>query len=307
MGFIFLLVLFAFHNRFCASYVYANEKSYYRLVILGDPHLPGKEVTAKEDVIKTINSWNDVDMAVALGDICFELGTADEYSFAKQFFSQLKKPAYFIAGNHDCMYDDFLDPKGKKIKAYPGSREKKLKRFRETFNLPQNYYSMKLSDYLLIFLSTDELRSYDLARVSERQLDWLQSELGQNKKFSTIIFFHAPLKGTLHDYSKNINTIDFIAQPEKKIREVIRQNPQIFLWVSGHTHTPATNESYASEINHYEKQVTNIHNCDMNRGTIWTNSLYLYPDKVMVKTFNHKKDAWMDKLERIIRAPGRQP
>jgi len=77
-------------------------------------------------------------------------------------------------------------------------------------------------------------------------------------------------------------------------------NAQIFLWVSGHTHTPATNESFASGINLYEKQVTNIHNGDMNRGTIWTNSLYLYPDKVVIKTFNHKKGVWMENTERII-------
>jgi len=32
------------------------------LVILGDPHLPGKNVTEKEKVIKTINSWEDVDI-----------------------------------------------------------------------------------------------------------------------------------------------------------------------------------------------------------------------------------------------------
>jgi len=72
-------------------------------------------------------------------------------------------------------------------------------------------------------------------------------------------------------------------------------------------HTPPTNENYASEINLYEKQVTNIHNCDMNRATIWTNSLYLYPDKVSVRTFNHKTGAWVEKLDRTIIPVGGQP
>jgi 3',5'-cyclic-AMP phosphodiesterase len=118
-----------------------------------------------------------------------------------------------------------------------------------------------------------------------------------------MIFFHAPLQGTLKNHNKNANTPNFVAQPAEKLRELILQNGQIFLWVSGHTHTPATNESYASDINLYENQVMNIHNGDMNRGTIWTNSLYLYPDKVVVKTFNHKKAFWMEAFERTLIPP----
>jgi len=302
-GFILFLVLIAVDARLCTPDVYADEKNYRRLVIPGDPHLPGKEIPAKESVIKTINSWDDVDMVVVLGDICFELGTSQEYAYAKQFFSQLKKPVYFINGNHDYIYDDFLDSKGRKRKAYSGNREKKLKLFKETFNLPELYYTTKVGNYLLFFLPIDELGSSDLARISQGQLDWLRSELDRNKKLPTIVFFHAPLEGTLQTYNKDVNTPSFVVQPKDKVRELILRNPQLFLWVSGHTHTPATNDSYASEINFYEKQVTNIHNCDMNRGTIWTNSLYLYPDKVSVRTFNHKRGAWMDNLERTIIPP----
>jgi hypothetical protein len=34
--------------------------------------------------------------------------------------------------------------------------------------------------------------------------------------------------------------------------------------------------------------------------TIWTNSLFLYPDRVVVKTFDHKKDAWLDAMTREL-------
>jgi 3',5'-cyclic-AMP phosphodiesterase len=124
-----------------------------------------------------------------------------------------------------------------------------------------------VGDYNLFFLAADEFGSSE-PRISPRQLDWLRSELGRNKKLPTIVFYHAPLKGTLQTYNKDVNTPFLVVQPEDTMREIIHQNPQLFLWVSGHTHTPATNDSYASEINLYEKQVTNIHNSDMNRGTI---------------------------------------
>ena len=50
-------------------------------------------------------------------------------------------------------------------------------------------------------------------------------------------------------------------------------------------------------------QVWNIHNTDMKHATIWTNSLLLYPDKVVVKTCNHQDNVWLPELERAIPAP----
>ena len=278
----------------------AYEKDYHRLVMIGDPHLPGESISAKEDVVKDINSWNDVDRVVVLGDICSELGTSDEYAYAKQFFSKVQKTIYFITGNHDYIYEDQKSLKGSKVKGSSASRKAKLQLFKETFGLSGVYYSKKVGNYLLVFLSPDDLSSDYLAKMSNSQFDWLRSELAGNRETPTMIFFHAPLKGTLHNYNENANTENFIAQPHEKIRETILDNPQIFLWISGHMHTPATNESFNSPINIYEKQVTNIHNANINRNTIWTNSLYLYPDKVVVKTYNHKKGGWMGEMERII-------
>jgi len=80
--------------------------------------------------------------------------------------------------------------------------------------------------------------------------------------------------------------------------------PQVFMWVSGHTHTSPKEESYSSNINIYAKRITNIHNSDMDRETIWTNSLLLYPDKVIVKTFSHRKKSWLKEIERTVQLPG---
>ena len=53
------------------------DKTYHHLVVLGDRHLPGKNIEAKEHVIQKINSWNDVEMVIAVGDICEDRGTDD--------------------------------------------------------------------------------------------------------------------------------------------------------------------------------------------------------------------------------------
>ncbi len=283
----------------CAKPSDDTANAYHHLVILGDPHLPGRDIKNKEKVLETINSWDDVEMVVAVGDICADLGTDDEYQVAKTFFQKLHAPLFPIAGNHDYFY---ADEKGQLITGTPAIQGAKLRKFRETFDLKSHYYSKYVGEYLLVFLSADH--SDFLAGMSDQQLTWLRAELANNKKTPTIIIFHGPLNGTLRDYRKWINTPGFIAQPMATIHEILKANKQVFLWVSGHTHTSPLEESYASPLNLYDGRVTNIHNKDMNRGTIWTNSLFLYPDKAVIKTFNHQENIWLPQLERTLIPPG---
>jgi Icc protein len=286
-----------------ASNEATGDRTYHHLVILGDPHLPGKNIEAKENVIQKINSWDDVDMVITIGDVCGNLGTDNEYETVKKFFDKLNKPLFPIAGNHDYIYSNFLSPQGKRVRADAASRETKLCKFRETFGLPSIFYSKKAGGYLLVFLSPEG--SDHLVEMSDQQIGWLRAELDKNKDTPTIIFFHAPLKGTLRDYNSHANTPNFIAQPYEKIHEILMQNSQVVLWVSGHTHTSPKEESFASPINVYTKRVTNIHNTDMNRETIWTNSVFLYPDKIVVKTYQHRNGIWLQDFERTISAPQR--
>jgi len=281
----------------------AGERDYQRVVVLGDPHLPGKNVAAKEGVLQTINGWGDVDLVAVLGDICEDFGTAEEYAAAKQFFAKLEKPTAIVTGNHDYVYEDAKSSRGTYVLASAATRGAKLKRFKDTFGLDEVYHGRRLGPYLLLFLSPDHSLSRYLTELSGRQLDWLKGQLDANLAVPIAIFFHAPLKGTLPNYNEYANKDNFVAQPERELRELLLRNPQVFLWVSGHTHTPATNESYAAPINVYENRVTNIHNADMNRERIWTNSLYFFPDKIVVKTYDHKKQDWLPHLERTLTPP----
>jgi len=279
-----------------------TSRAYHHLVILGDPHLPGRDLENKKHVLEKINSWDDVEMVIAVGDICEYFGTDAEYAAAKEFFSILHKPLYSIAGNHDYIYESSVEPNSKRLSmGSQATQQAKLGQFRKTFGLTHHFYSRNVGGYLLVFLSTDHLNY--LSGMSEQEIAWLRSELGENLKTPTIIIFHGPLKGTLRDYKRFVNTPNYIAQPTETIHEILMNNPQVFLWVSGHTHTPPLEESYASPVNVYAGQVTNIHNKDMNSGTIWTNSLYLYPDRVVVKTFNHQEEIWLPAFDRTITLP----
>ena len=270
------------------------------IVILGDPHIPGKHPEAKERVLEQINQWSDVDSVVAMGDLCSLTGTEEEYALVKTYFSKLQKPLYVINGNHDFIYADALDANGKFQHATREMQEAKLKRFQETFHLPKLYYSVQKESYLLIFLSADNPEH--LAELSLEQLSWFEKELQTHPSMPTIVFFHAPLDHTLENYNHWANTPNFVAQPKEKLHQIILSNPQLFLWVSGHTHTSPKEPSFASPINQYE-QVINIHNTDMNKETIWTNSLYLEEHCVRIKTYDHTQKIWLEPLERVIAKP----
>lgn len=293
-------------------YTAVGKKGYYRIVILGDPHLPVRErenrdaekrqriMEAKDSVINDINAWSDVDEVAVLGDIAAQFGTETEYSYAKAYFACVQKPVYIISGNHDYVYEDAFSPTGRFVWGDTASRQAKLKQFKESFALESLFYTHQAGPYQLIFLSPDSMEHY-LTAMSQEEMEWFRGQLKRYAARPTIVFFHAPLKDTLLSYNKDANTPNFVAQPVEAIDDILMNNPQIRLWVSGHTHTPATNESFASPaINTYKGRVTNIHNADMDREVIWTNSLYLYPDKIVIRTFNHSSKEWVDALDRTV-------
>jgi predicted MPP superfamily phosphohydrolase len=286
-----------------ANLLASGVQTPYHLVVLGDPHLPGKFLIEKEAVLRTINTWSEVKLVVAMGDICQDVGTAKEYAAARQFFSKLTKPLVPVPGNHDFIYEDIKKPDGKRIKGGAAERQQKLALFQKTFGIPALYHSKRVENYKLIFLATDDPQSDQLTRISQKQLEWLRSKLQRHKQNPTIIFFHGPLDGTLSNYHKHANRKNYIAQPQDDLQEILQKNPQVFLWVCGHMHVPATNKDFRSPINLYENRVYTLHNADMNRETIWTNSLFLFPDRVVIKTYNHRLGAWAPELEKTLVPP----
>lgn len=301
------------------------EREYQRIVVFSDIHLPGRNLAAKEQAVAEINRWKDVDLVAVTGDIVATGGDASEYALAKEFFKKLTKPASFIGGNHDYIYPDqfVLNPEtGHHFKEKsPELRARKLQRFKETWGLPELFYSRRMDHYLLVFLSPDALTGNDACRMTLRQLQWLRSELQRNKQLATMIFFHGPLTGTgigkIDDSEKSQDSP--YAEPSAEIHGILKENPQVFLWVSGHVHIAPTNEDFKAPRNLYDQRVMVIHNPDMNgtsrlhnadasstkHNDLWTNSLFLYRDRVEVKTFDHKRREWLRNLDRtIVRANG---
>ncbi|MEW5726028.1 MAG: metallophosphoesterase, partial [Thermodesulfobacteriota bacterium] len=287
------------------------------LAVMSDPHLPGRIMAAKEKLMADLNSWSGLDRVTVLGDVCQTVGSAKEYVEVKRFFGRLQKPLWPIVGNHDYIYSDEVTSIGRKLKALPQERKDKLERFRQTFNIPEVYYAQTLAGYRLIFLSPDDLTTSQLTRISDDQVKWLAVELSRHKDQPTIIFFHGPLDGTYRFAGQVSHDANYMAQPGQDLDELLSQNRQVFLWVSGHVHLAPMHPDFMSPLNLYQGRVTNIHTPDCDGRSnysaddakltvhdhTWTNHLFFRPDRVEVKTFSHKDQAWLDKFNRVFPRP----
>jgi len=289
----------------------AEQVSYERVVIISDAHYPTRisetenpkaflsHVDKKLKAADTINSWKDVSLVVFTGDLIARLPSEKSLNNALQFYDRITQPKTVIAGNHEFFYAPEMK-NGKKQTASTEQRRQNLRNFKEIFDLPNLYFTKNLGGYLLVFLSPDAVHGKYKVEMSQNQLQWLEKTLQANAATPTLIFYHAPLVGTLDTYYKGINSLGNTAQPAGELERILMNSPQVILWVSGHTHTPAVNPSFASPVNYYHGRILDIHNSTMEDDTIWTNSIYLYPDKIVIQTFNHQTGEIEDALTRTI-------
>lgn len=290
-----------------------GERTYKRIVVVSDLHYPAKfsaqkkplrraqTIYHKEKAVADINSWKDVDLVAFTGDMIARAGSEEAYKLASDFAMKIDKPKAFMTGNHEYLYSATIGKKNKAKRAKPEEREIEFARFKKYFKTPELYRTEKLGGYLLVFLSPDNIYAKYPTEMSNKEVQWFKETLEANKNTPTIAFFHGPLVGTLKSYTPKVNTSEYIAEPAKELDEIIMANPQLKLWVSGHTHTSPLNESFKHKLNWYKGRVLDVHNPSWEGKQIWTNSLYLYPEKIVIKTFDHKNQKFVESLTRFVR------
>ncbi len=286
----------------------AVKKKEYVMALIADAHISEETYEAKRKVIEMLDGWSDIDSVAILGDSCLARGTEKEYQLAKKFFENLKLQKYFITGNHEFYHKDSEHGAVKTAADLSVLRALKLERFKKAFDLPSLYYFRKFGNYLFIFLSVDSLDSKYLTTLSETQLKWFSQVLADNKDMPTVVLCHAPLSGTFTVSAKTKDVNNSVIQPADKIKVIIRQNPQIFMWVAGHKHIKAVSKDYASPLNLYENQVICLHNSSLYdkkavKNNCWINTLTLSENYVLVKTYDYKNQKWLYDLERKIFIP----
>lgn len=273
------------------------------IVLIGDPHLPGRNFEFKKKVISDINSWADVDLVVCLGDLCENRGSEDEFAFAANFFASLHAPFLTLLGNHDTWYADAGFYQGGEAEG-----REKIARFRRAFPAQKLSYSMEFAGLRLIFMTLDGFNCQYYSGASLEQLQWFDLELQKYPQQTTVVFYHAPLwSGELAKMFPQ--AVNYLAQPAEEYAKIVAKHPQIRLWVSGHVHFGMVKELIMNPFNIYMGRVMNILNCDLDgfsvlnqkikpeyHDQIWTRQLFLSPVGYRCTVFDHNRGVEVPEL-----------
>lgn len=299
-----------FSSLFSRNQEGLERKNYSRLSIISDFHYPCKKLVtpkerlrymaAKEGALQDMNDWRDLDLAVFTGDMVQRNGDAEEYRLVRLVVNGLKKRKAFIAGNHELLYTGH----GEDLR--PCSSTERILHFaRYTKTFGPLYYAKEQRGYLLVFLSPDTVTGGAAVELSHQQLTWLDQTLAAHRQMPTIIFCHAPLENTAVPEKNGVSlpTPRNSAQPAADIRRILARHHQVRLWVSGHTHTMPGDATFMDDQNYYEGRVLNVYNSDWDEDTIYSNSIYLYSDKIIIRTYNHTKGIWLPVFDRVVTLP----
>lgn len=199
-----------------------DGRDYERIVVISDLHDPTKtgtddpelrqyKIDNKQKCLQEINGWDDVDLVAFPGDMVALTGTMDEMNTVKAFTDNLNKPKVFTAGNHEIFYRDVFTKKGDVISASESVKKQHLENYQKVFG--PLHSTKEMMGYLLIFLSTDDVTGNLPTEMSKDELEWFKKTLDANKRKPTIVFFHAPLTGTLIPYNDKVGSPRSFAQP----------------------------------------------------------------------------------------------
>lgn len=270
-----------------------------KVAVIADLHVQDSKQKMLQTAVKAINALPGIYAVAVTGDLNRKIGSPAEYSEMIKLVSRFKVPIFAVPGNHDILYRDVFGKDNKKLRTSPAERKAKLERFRKALKLKSLRYSRKAGGHLLVFLPNDDLKGKWLVSLSTATLNFLKDTLRKNRDVPTIVFCHAPLEGS-YVKERSLGPHNSNAQPAGKIREILKNNPQVFLWVSGHLHIgPASNE-YHNQANKVGK-VTVIHTPAIGTNSAWMRVLDLSPARAKVRTYNAKTGKYVKKYERVFK------
>jgi 3',5'-cyclic AMP phosphodiesterase CpdA len=245
-----------------------------------------------------VNALKDIYALAVVGDLCSKLGTPAEYDVLRRGLQNAEVPVYPVPGNHDILYKDNL-VNGEKKRGTPAEKKHKQDVFKKTFNLKSLYYAKKAGGHLLVFLPNDTLQGIPCVLPSDDAFEFLRKTLRENRDMPTIIFCHAPLTGSYGD-KKTMPPIQANVQPARKIQKILRENPQVYLWFSGHLHiTPS--QKYFNFAGNKVGGVTVIHVPPSQIHNSWVQTVRLSPKGATVRTLDVKSGKYLKKHTRVFR------
>lgn len=237
LGFIAIIVIFSFYKKTSESNAkeieVSNEpnevvktldkfddKNKFKFAIIGDAHYKERKDKNFNKAIDFIEDQK-VDLVLTVGDNLSSCKSKDCKKTIKNWKKDLKSLSskiFITLGNHDV------------------KKEKVLSYWKESFNLPENgpeeykelVYSFNYGNSHFVVLESDIEENV----IDDKQLNWLENDLKNNKKSNTFVFYHEP---AFPIKSKVDESLDVESKQRNKLWRVIDKY-KVTAVFSGHEH-----------------------------------------------------------------------
>lgn len=282
-----------------------------KVALLSDPHTVASDAPTARGIngklAEAVADYRTMkpDLWLVNGDIT-DRGKAAEYDAFKQIMAKVAKPEQWLVntGNHD-----FYDP--------DASDEEELRRFKEAFGLSTPYSNRVVGDLHIVMLADERWKTApghrEWAWLNPEQLQWFEKVLQEHKDKWTVVCLHQPLQETVFWSHGRSNTFAGCGQAAE-LRAILKQNPQVKLWLSGHTHMGAevpgnvvqqqgvTFVGLGSTFYQFVKSESpedqggwpSVGGFKKDFGANQSRWLEVWPDKVVIRARDHVKKVWMD-------------
>ncbi len=279
-----------------------SDAASWSMAIMADLHVCAENLPVLRRSVQSVNSLTGVFAVALVGDLCKRTGTPRELELAAHLVDSFADPVFAVPGNHDFMYKDETKADGKMARGTPAGKRKKLENFRKAMKQPGIRFAKKVGGHLLVFLPVDACNSKPLCTLSDETIGFLKKTLGNNRGLPTIVFCHAPLEGSCgaarkaRQAKKGFLPHAYI-QPAERIRDILRRNPQVFLWIAGHLHIKPSAQDFQSKTSSLGG-VTVIHVPNLTQTSTCIRLLELTPSAAVVRTFDTGKDIFLTRFDR---------
>lgn len=195
-------------------------------------------------------------------------------------------------------------------------------RFLEAFNLQTPYTSRVAGGVHLVLLADEQWktapRNRDWAWITPDQLRWFEQVLADHRNLPTAVFLHQPLQNTVM-WSHGDNEFGGCGQ-FAELRAILKQNPQVKLWFSGHSHLRIEMDgqtvlqngvTYACLGSTFYQYVASDDPADrdgwpepgqykIDLSASQSRVMEVWPDRIAVRTRDHAHKTWQDDQEIVI-------
>lgn len=276
----------------------------FRVALLSDVHAQSSDGQVNGKLRKAVADLKPLapDLWVANGDIA-DHGLPAEFEAFKQIMAGAVSPDRLVVttGNHEFYDMETTD-------------DVSLSRFREAFGVQTPYSSRVVNGVHFVMLADEQWKTApykkDWCWITPEQLRWFEQVLAAHRDKFTCVFMHQPLNETVaSSYGENAFGGTNAAA---ELYALLKQNPQVRLWFSGHTHRALNVENQVVSKEHttfvalgstiYLLSPPDQAGARFKRDTGASQSrvMDIYPDKVVIHARDHTGGEWMEELKVIV-------